>query len=175
MPKGQFIRIRRICSNIKTRTRRMARSWYHSLLRGATQPAHDVRTMLYGRCYNVGTLKQRHYNVVLTLCAGWVQTKQPREMLQRDRAYWPKNAVWRPNPSNQLILNRSLSVPGIHPWRIFNPYYNAIFRSYKMTSIFMIFSHPHRFSSEKDHWEHNVEEWYQDPWTEKYPNETLWC
>ena len=37
-----------------------------------TQPAHDVRTTLYGRCYDVKTLKRRPYNVVLTSCAGWV-------------------------------------------------------------------------------------------------------
>ena len=29
-----------------------------------SQPAHDVNTMLYERCYNVKTLKQRPYNVV---------------------------------------------------------------------------------------------------------------
>ena len=41
-----------------------------------TQQAHDVRTMLYGRCYNVGTLKRRHYNVVLTLCACWANSSK---------------------------------------------------------------------------------------------------
>ena len=34
-----------------------------------TQQAHDVRTTLHGRCYDVKTLKWRRYNVVLTSCA----------------------------------------------------------------------------------------------------------
>ena len=32
----------------------------------------DVRTTLCGRCYDIKTLKQRPYNVVLTSCAGWL-------------------------------------------------------------------------------------------------------
>ena len=33
--------------------------------------AHDVRTTLYWRCYDIETLKRRSYNVVLTFCTGW--------------------------------------------------------------------------------------------------------
>ena len=40
-----------------------------------TQPEHDVRTALYGRCYDVKTLKQYLYNVVLTSCTIWVYKK----------------------------------------------------------------------------------------------------
>ena len=35
------------------------------------QPAHNVKTTLYGRWNDVKTLKRRPYNVVLTSCAGW--------------------------------------------------------------------------------------------------------
>ena len=37
-----------------------------------TQPAHDVRTTLYWRRFNVLTSFHRPYNVVLTSCTGWV-------------------------------------------------------------------------------------------------------
>ena len=33
---------------------------------------HDVRTTLYGRCYDIKTFKRRLYNVVLTSCVGWM-------------------------------------------------------------------------------------------------------
>ena len=36
------------------------------------QPVHDVRTMLYGRCYDVKTFKRRPYNIILTSYVGWV-------------------------------------------------------------------------------------------------------
>ena len=36
------------------------------------QPVHDVRTTLYGRWYDVKTLKRSPYNVVRTSCAVWV-------------------------------------------------------------------------------------------------------
>ena len=32
---------------------------------------HDVRTMLYRRCYDVKTFKRRRINIVLTSCDGW--------------------------------------------------------------------------------------------------------
>ena len=32
----------------------------------------DVRMTLYGRCYDVKTLKRRRNNVILMLCAGWI-------------------------------------------------------------------------------------------------------
>ena len=36
-----------------------------------SQPAHDARTTLHGRCNDVKTLKWRCNNVVLALCVGW--------------------------------------------------------------------------------------------------------
>ena len=37
-----------------------------------TQPGHDIKAKLHGRCYDVKTLKKCRNNVVLTSCAGWV-------------------------------------------------------------------------------------------------------
>ena len=116
MPKVQFIRIRRICS--KT-TQRMDRSWYHSLLRGATNKAIS------------------------------------RNASKRSCVLTEKRCL-KTDPSNQLILNRCLSVPGIHPWRISNPYTTQLLDHTKWHQSSWCFpiSTESRFSSDKDHWEH---------------------
>ena len=44
-----------------------------------TQPAHDIRTTLYRRCYDVKALKRRRYNVVLTSCAGWASNRPDKK------------------------------------------------------------------------------------------------
>ena len=41
-----------------------------------TQTANDVRTTLYGRCYDVKTRKRLRYDAVLTSCTGWVRIEK---------------------------------------------------------------------------------------------------
>ena len=42
-----------------------------------TQPTHDIRTMLYVRCFNVLTSFRRPYDFILTLWASWESNTYP--------------------------------------------------------------------------------------------------
>ena len=37
-----------------------------------SQPQHDVKATLYGRCYDVKKFKRRRINVALTSCSDWI-------------------------------------------------------------------------------------------------------
>ena len=74
----------------------------------------NARTTLYGRCYDVKTLKRRCYNVALTSCAGWELTDTPTngDLTLMKKKYFPKQMQSQSN-SYKLIIKSGQVIPDV--------------------------------------------------------------
>ena len=80
----------------------------------SSQPAHDVRTTLYGRHFNVLKSFQRPYDVVLTSGAGWVMS------VGHDTWNWSMIGFGNPNSSKAqdqaLMVGLAILLWGLNGW-----------------------------------------------------------
>lgn len=70
-----------------------------------TLPAHDVRTTLFGRCFDVKILQQRCNDVVPASCAGWVYDNLSCRVITT--VFRCMGKLWTNEQGNQTITKQT--------------------------------------------------------------------